>query len=100
MQKSFQIMIRMFKDCNLVHADFSEFNLLYTDGKVYVIDVAQAVDLSHPRSLVYLARDVENILAFFEKIATEGLPSRHALFTEITGIELGEPDKDLVSQVC
>jgi len=94
------IMIRMFKDAHMVHADFSEFNLLYdANGKVYVIDVAQAVDLSHPNALVYLARDVENILAYFDKCATEGLPNSHTLFTEITGIELEDLGKDLIGQV-
>ena len=34
-------MVAMFNDCKLVHGDLSEFNLLYSANKVYVIDVAQ-----------------------------------------------------------
>jgi len=31
----------IFQDCRLVHADFSEYNLLWYDGRVVVIDVSQ-----------------------------------------------------------
>jgi len=92
------ILIRMYNDCKLVHADLSEFNILYTENKVYVIDVAQAVDLSHPNALVYLERDVSHVLDFFGKQGTEGLPTRHALFIEITSLEV-DPEKDLLSQI-
>lgn len=91
-------MIKMFNECKLVHADLSEFNLLFANGKTYVIDFAQAVDLSHPRSLIYLQRDIENVLNFFDKNATEDLPTTHALFSEITSIEV-DPEKDLLTQI-
>lgn len=90
-------MIKMFK-CNLVHADLSEFNLLFSDEKIFVIDVAQSVDLSHPQALIFLQRDIENVLGFFEKNATEGLPTTHALFSEITDIKVDE-EKDLLTQI-
>lgn len=88
----------MFKECNLVHADLSEFNLLYHDETVYVIDLAQSMDVSHPRSLVYLVRDIENVIEYFGKIGTDNLPSPNALFNEITGIPM-DPEGNLLVQV-
>ena len=34
---------KMFQKAKIVHADFSEFNMLYYQKRVYVIDVSQAV---------------------------------------------------------
>ncbi len=53
----------------LVHADFSEYNLMLLDDRVYVIDVAQAVSLDHPNAMDFLRHDVENIHRFFWKQA-------------------------------
>lgn len=90
-------MVRMFKECKLVHGDLSEFNLLY-HGDVFVIDVAQAVDISHPHALVFLVRDIENVLNFFHKIDTPNLPTSTQLFNDITNLEMVE-GKNLLVQV-
>jgi len=53
---------------DLVHADFSEFNILMKDLKEpIVIDMAQSVVLEHPQALRFLERDVEQIVRYFEK---------------------------------
>ena len=57
-----QIMVDMYNKCNLVHSDLSQYNLLWFEGVVYVIDVAQAVFSSHPKALEYLMRDCINVI--------------------------------------
>ncbi|MBN1390742.1 MAG: serine protein kinase RIO [Candidatus Thermoplasmatota archaeon] len=57
---------KLFLDCELVHADLSEYNILY-DGAPMLIDVGQSLDLSHPRSLEMLDRDLRIISTFFER---------------------------------
>ena len=66
-----QIMRTLFKECRLVHSDFSEYNLLYHNNEIWVIDVAQAVEHDHPNSFIFLKRDVHNINEFFEKNGVE-----------------------------
>jgi len=57
---------KLFLECELVHADLSEYNILY-DGAPVFIDVGQSLDLSHPRALDMLDRDLGIISTFFEK---------------------------------
>ena len=58
-------MLKLIKDlyhkCNLVHADFNQFNLLWHQDKVWVIDVSQSVEPIHPMGLEFLLRDCTNI---------------------------------------
>ncbi|ODN03677.1 Serine/threonine-protein kinase RIO1 [Orchesella cincta] len=62
------ILYRLFNHCKLVHADFSEFNLILKDNKeLYVIDVSQSVEHDHPRSLDFLRHDIKNVQEFFGK---------------------------------
>ncbi|MCX6695495.1 MAG: serine protein kinase RIO [Candidatus Altiarchaeota archaeon] len=48
----------------LVHADLSEYNILYS-GKPVLIDFSTGVLLEHPLSGEFLERDVRNVLKFF-----------------------------------
>jgi RIO kinase 1 len=50
-----------------VHADLSEYNLLWHDDKVYIIDVGQAVEWDHPMALDFLRRDLGVVIDFFSK---------------------------------
>ncbi len=58
---------RAYHDARLVHADLSEYNVLYWRKRPYVIDVGQAVDTHHPRAREFLERDVRNLCRFFSK---------------------------------
>jgi RIO kinase 1 len=82
-------MRRMFHTCRLVHADLSEYNILYFftsppfvafflllfshnflfvryfKGTCYIIDVGQAVEHDHPHALEFLRMDCYNITNFF-----------------------------------
>lgn len=54
----------------LVHADLSEYNILWADGPVF-IDVSQAVLITHQNAKKYLFRDIQNIIHFFKKLGVE-----------------------------
>lgn len=56
----------LYHKANLVHADLSEFNILYT-GVPVIIDMGQAVTLDHPRAQTFLKRDITNLSRFFER---------------------------------
>uniref|UniRef100_A0AC35TVJ6 Serine/threonine-protein kinase RIO1 n=1 Tax=Rhabditophanes sp. KR3021 TaxID=114890 RepID=A0AC35TVJ6_9BILA len=55
----------MYRECRLVHADLSEYNMLVHDDKLYIIDVSQSVEHDHPHSLEFLRSDIANVTNFF-----------------------------------
>ncbi|KMP05452.1 serine/threonine-protein kinase RIO3 [Coccidioides immitis RMSCC 2394] len=66
----------MYQDCRLVHADLSEYNVLYHKHKLYIIDVSQSVEHDHPRSLEFLRMDIKNVSDFFRRKGVDTLPER------------------------
>ncbi len=62
-----------YNDAGLVHADFSEYNVLveYPDdpdrARPRVIDVGQAVLKNHPMAQEFLDRDARNLVRFFRR---------------------------------
>ena len=66
---------KMYHDCKLVHGDLSEYNMLYHQGKVFIIDVSQSVEHDHPHALEFLRKDLCNVTDFFRRfeIAVLGL---------------------------
>jgi RIO kinase 1 len=75
----------MYQECRLVHADFSEYNLLYHNDAIHVIDVSQSVEHDHPHALDFLRRDCFNTNDFFRRNGAEVL-SLQALFDFITDL--------------
>ncbi|KAH9903545.1 RIO1 family-domain-containing protein [Xylariomycetidae sp. FL2044] len=70
------IMRRMYQVCRLVHADLSEYNILYNDRQLYIIDVSQSVEHDHPRSLEFLRMDIKNTGDFFRRQGVDTLSDR------------------------
>lgn len=70
------IMRRMYQVCRLVHADLSEYNILYNNRQLYIIDVSQSVEHDHPRSLEFLRMDIKNTGDFFRREGVDILPDR------------------------
>ncbi|KAI1316341.1 Serine/threonine-protein kinase Rio1 [Xylariaceae sp. FL0255] len=80
------VMRRMYQVCKLVHADLSEYNILYHDRQLYIIDVSQSVDHDHPRSLEFLRMDIKNTGDFFRRQGVDTLADR-MVFDFITSPE-------------
>ncbi|XP_076903618.1 uncharacterized protein LOC143558721 [Bidens hawaiensis] len=57
----------LYQKCKLVHGDLSEYNILYHEGHMYIIDVSQSVDLDHPHALDFLREDCVHVSDFFKK---------------------------------
>ena len=83
----------MYQKCKLVHADLSEYNMLYHEGKVWIIDVSQAVDLDHPHTFEFLREDCTHVNAFFAKGGIRVIPQRD-LFDFITDPALEDDGVD------
>lgn len=52
----------LFDKANLIHADLSEYNILWHNDLCYFIDVSQSVEPSHENAFYFLYRDCSNII--------------------------------------
>jgi RIO kinase 2 len=59
--------MQMAYDAGFVHADMSEYNVFVTTQGVVVFDWPQAVPTNHENADELLARDVENIVNYFQR---------------------------------
>lgn len=76
---------------NLVHGDFSPYNILWHDDKPVVIDVGQAVVQSHPKAQEFLVRDVTRLVEWATKNGVE-VTLAEAMF-EVLNMELGHVEQ-------
>lgn len=74
---------RMYHECNLVHGDLSEYNLLWHLDRAVIIDVSQSVEQAHPYANDFLRKDISNITDFFRKRGMQVL-SNYELFLFVT----------------
>lgn len=63
-----ELIEKMYKN-GIVHADLSEYNILIDDKnhRLFIIDCAQAVFLTHPKAQEFYLRDKQNIEKYFSK---------------------------------
>ena len=88
---------KLFHECKLVHADLSEYNILYHvepkqpatvdspepsheehHGHLYIIDVSQSVEHDHPHAFDFLRSDLRNVEEFFSRRGVRCLGLRRA----------------------
>lgn len=55
------MMYELYNRAKLVHADLSEYNILWYQDRCWFIDVAQSVEPDHPSALEFMMRDCNNI---------------------------------------
>ena len=78
------IMRDMYQKCKLVHGDLSEYNLLWHNNEVFVIDVSQSVETDHPSALDFLRKDAANVNDFFRKTGGLDVMTTRQLFEFVT----------------
>ena len=82
---------KLYHDAGLVHADLSEYNMIYTP-KVYFIDISQAVLLDHSYAEIFLYRDIKNITRYFKAQKVDVIEAED-LFEKLTGEPLTDKVK-------
>ncbi|MFP9191325.1 serine/threonine-protein kinase Rio1 [Natronosalvus vescus] len=63
--------MRRLYSAGLIHGDLSEYNVVFHEGQLVVIDLGQAVTVHHPNSRDFLERDCKNVAAFFRRQGLE-----------------------------
>jgi RIO kinase 1 len=63
--------MRRLYSAGLVHGDLSEYNVVFHEGQLVVLDLGQAVTVHHPNSREFLERDCENVASFFGRQGLE-----------------------------
>jgi len=66
-QQSISLITDLYKKAKLVHGDFSEYNIFKTKNGLKIFDLGSAVDTTHPNTMEFLKRDINNITNFFVK---------------------------------
>lgn len=59
--------MRRLYSAGLIHGDLSEYNIVFDEGQLVVIDLGQAVTIHHPNSRTFLERDCHNVANFFSR---------------------------------
>lgn len=84
----------MFHSCKLVHADLSEYNILYHEGHLCIIDVSQSVEHDHPSAFDFLRNDIKNVEEFFGRLGVRCLGLRRC-FEFVTRDQVSEMENEV-----
>ncbi|TFK52439.1 RIO1-domain-containing protein [Heliocybe sulcata] len=87
----------MFQTCKLVHADLSEYNIIYHDAHLYIIDVGQSVEHDHPHAFDFLRSDVNNVEEYFGRNGVRGLGVRKS-FEFVTKEDVASVPEDVLGR--
>ncbi|KAI6030861.1 RIO1-domain-containing protein [Pisolithus orientalis] len=96
-------MRRMYHQCKLVHADLSEYNIIYHDSHLYIIDVSQSVEHDHPAAYDFLRKDIKNVEEYFGRFGVTGLGIRRCfdfITREVFGEDSGTLDEREILVQC
>ena len=77
-------MLKLYKEATMIHADLSEYNILFHHKQPVLIDVSQSVLIEHPFAPLFLYRDIFNINRYFNSLRVEIMPNDE-LYEQITG---------------
>ncbi|XP_066993817.1 serine/threonine-protein kinase RIO3 [Anabrus simplex] len=98
-EDTIETMKKLYDDAHIVHADLSEYNILWHNGKCWYIDVSQAVERNHPKALEFLFRDCTNISTFFTKRGLPNVMIPEELFKYVCGLDIAEDGPGALGQV-
>ncbi len=79
----FEAIKNLYRKAELVHADFSEYNVMLTPEPL-LIDFSMATDIANPMSDELLMRDLSQLVRYFRKLGLK-IPEPIKLFSDIKG---------------
>jgi len=82
-ERLFEAIKVLYRRAELIHADFSEYNVLLTPEPV-LIDFSMATDIANPMCDELLMRDLGNLVRYFRKLGLK-TPEPVELFSEVKG---------------
>lgn len=98
-EQCIQLMKDLYQKCNLVHADLNQFNLLWHENQVWVVDVSQSVETIHPMGLEFLLRDCNNLVKFFTNRKLDGVSTAEEIFMDVTGMNFSGTGQEFLAQI-
>lgn len=84
------MMRQLYHDCHLVHADLSEYNMLFYKKQLWFIDLAQGVEHEHPNAMRFLRDDCQHVTQFFKGRGLTDALSVRRLFEFVRATEAGD----------